>query len=214
MATASASSTPSCPLCKAHHYLSTCSKFTSQSSTQRRELVKKHNRCFNCMSAAHSLQNCKSKFSCKTCGKRYHSMLHLESDSVEQKPAATVIPAAISTPSPCAEVTSLFASATVRRRSHVLLATARVRVRVDSGRSLTIRALLDQGSEATFISEHLAQSLRAKRISMPVSISAVGGVQARTVTPPLLRYVPVSRPLSRSPRRRSFFHLSPRTLLS
>lgn len=43
------------------------------------------------------------------------------------------------------------------------------------------RALLDQGSEATFISESLAQSLRAKRIRMPVSVSALGGAQIRDV---------------------------------
>lgn len=63
----------------------------------------------------------------------------------------------------------------------MLLATARVRISSESGRSEIIRALLDQGSEATFISESLAQSLRAKRIRMPVSISAVGGAQVGIV---------------------------------
>lgn len=44
-----------------------------------------------------------------------------------------------------------------------------------------VRALLDQGSEATFITESLTQTLRSKRIRMPVSISAVGGIQAGMV---------------------------------
>ncbi|XP_036143399.1 uncharacterized protein LOC118645797 [Monomorium pharaonis] len=46
---------------------------------------------------------------------------------------------------------------------------------------MTVRALLDQGSEATFISEHLAQSLYAKRLRMPISISAVGGTRVGKV---------------------------------
>lgn len=62
----------------------------------------------------------------------------------------------------------------------VLLVIARVTIRVPSGRVITVRALLDQGSEMTFVSESVAQTLRAKRIRMPVSISAVGRVHAGT----------------------------------
>jgi len=63
----------------------------------------------------------------------------------------------------------------------VLLATAHVKIRTDHGRSVVVRALLDQGSEATFISENVAQKLRAKRIRMSIAISAVGGVSAGMV---------------------------------
>ncbi|XP_029162380.1 uncharacterized protein LOC114933964 [Nylanderia fulva] len=62
----------------------------------------------------------------------------------------------------------------------MLLATARVTVGAPSGRTLTVRALLDQGSEITFITERLAQTLRMRRIRQPLSISAVGGMNAGT----------------------------------
>ncbi|XP_032690541.1 uncharacterized protein LOC116853521, partial [Odontomachus brunneus] len=78
------------------------------------------------------------------------------------------------------EVTSMIASSSKAQHTPVLLATARVRVGTSNGRSLEIRALLDQGSEMTFISEHLAQLLRAKRHRLPTSVSAVGGVHAGT----------------------------------
>ncbi|XP_024878200.1 uncharacterized protein LOC112458683, partial [Temnothorax curvispinosus] len=68
----------------------------------------------------------------------------------------------------------------MKNRLPVLLATAWVTVRGSSGRTAVVRALLDQGSEMTFISENLAQILRVKRIRMPISISAVGGVHAGT----------------------------------
>lgn len=78
------------------------------------------------------------------------------------------------------EVNSLFASSKAISRSHVLLATAWITVGSPSGRVVTVRALLDQGSEMTFITEKLAQCLHVKRIRMPVSISAVDCVNAGT----------------------------------
>ncbi|XP_011883895.1 PREDICTED: uncharacterized protein LOC105571038 [Vollenhovia emeryi] len=181
VATASATALSACPLCKSRHYLSACSKFVAQNPNQRRETTKKLKRCFNCLSASHSLQECGSKYSCRTCGKRHHSMLHTYSDSepnasvTQAKETSTTAPPAI------VEVNSLRASAPPVSRTQVLLATARVKVEGPSGRCVIARALIDQGSEATFISEGLAQTLRARRIRMPVSISAVGGNQIGAV---------------------------------
>ncbi|KMQ89514.1 hypothetical protein RF55_10851 [Lasius niger] len=125
---------------------------------------------------------CKSKYTCRSCSKKHHTMLHADSDSGSNSSAVTP---RTSQPSQSAasqvEINSLLASATPGVRSQIFLATAWVKVKVASGHALTVRALLDQGSEATFISEHLAQSLRAKRIRMPISISAVGGIHVGTV---------------------------------
>lgn len=62
------------------------------------------------------------------------------------------------------EINSLLTSTKLRSHSQVLLATAQVTVSVEFGRSVTVRALLDQGSEMTFISENLAQLLCVKRL--------------------------------------------------
>ncbi|KAL6416985.1 hypothetical protein ACFW04_014697 [Cataglyphis niger] len=66
--------------------------------------------------------------------------------------------------------------ASKRKQSPVLLATAWVTVRSPLGRTIVIRALLDQGFERTFISENLVQILRVKLIHM--RISAVGEIHA------------------------------------
>ena len=153
------------------------SKILTQNPTQRRETVKTLKRCFNCLCASHSVQECKSKYSCRTCSKRHHSLLHLSSDSEVIAASSSVK----ESPSSSAEITSLSASVSERSRPSVLLATARVKVTAHSGRAINVRALLDQGSEATFISETLAQSLRVKRIRMHVKISAVGRTQAAAV---------------------------------
>lgn len=173
---------PQCALCKAKHYFHVCPKFVSKSPSQRRELVKLHKRCFNCLSDKHSVQACQSRFSCRVCHKKHHSMLHSDSDSCSQSDPSGNVSLDNSMPEPpesTPAVNSMVAS-TTRTRSAVLLATAWITVRVPSGRSAVVRALLDQGSEMTFVSENLAQMLRAKRIRMPISVSAVGGIHAGT----------------------------------
>lgn len=80
-ATTSDTSTPNCLLCKKPHYFSKCAQFLNKSPSQRRELVKQSKRCFNCLSLKHSVQECTSRFSCRTCQQRHHSSLHLDSSS-------------------------------------------------------------------------------------------------------------------------------------
>lgn len=87
------------------------------------------------------------------------------------------LPSPVQSPEACTAV-SLLAATTLPSRPAVLLATARVTVSSATGRHATVRALLDQGSEITFISSHLERTLKLRRTRMPLSISAIGGVDA------------------------------------
>lgn len=79
------------------------------------------------------------------------------------------------------EVHSLLASTGNKPSySRVLLATALIAICDSVGRSVKLRALLDQGSEMTFISERMAQCLKLKRVCCPISVSAVGAIHAST----------------------------------
>ena len=179
-ANACAQSLPSCSLCKAKHAIYACPKFIEKSPNQRRDMANKERRCFNCLSLKHGAKTCSSKYSCRLCQRKHHTLLHVDSDSSSNK---TDITTPIKTPqaeeSRGNDINSLFASSHTNRL-HVLLATARITVSASSGRSVHVRALLDQGSEMTFITEELAQCLRLKRIRMPTSVSAVGCVNAGT----------------------------------
>ncbi|KAG7196977.1 hypothetical protein KM043_012374 [Ampulex compressa] len=55
----------------------------------------------------------------------------------------------------------------------VVLATAMVTISASNGRSHRVRALLDQGIGATFVSQHVARRLRAKRHVSAVEISGI-----------------------------------------
>lgn len=101
-------------------------------------------------------------------------MLHGDSDAGSQP--ADITPSTRES-APQSEMHSLLASTTTIR-SQVLLATAWVSLREPSGRSVAVRALIDQGSEVTLISENVAQLLRVKRILMSIAVSAVGGIHA------------------------------------
>ncbi|EFN89599.1 hypothetical protein EAI_08590, partial [Harpegnathos saltator] len=80
LATDSPAAKSRCPLCKASHYFNACPIIVRGNSQKRRELVKKHRRCFNCLSANHAAHECKSKYSCRTSSQRHHSLLHAAAD--------------------------------------------------------------------------------------------------------------------------------------
>ncbi|XP_025158004.1 uncharacterized protein LOC112589335 [Harpegnathos saltator] len=171
-----------CPICKGRHYFSACPTFVRGNVFRRRDLVKRYQRCYNCLSPNHAVNECSSKHSYRVCLQRHHSMLHAGADSggdrlvVEPNPGLS----SQAVEAPC-EVQSLHASSIVQSFKQVLLATAWVRVIGLSGRTVVIQALLDQSSQMTFVSEKLAQLLHAKRRRISVQVSAVGGVCAATV---------------------------------
>ncbi|XP_033212167.1 uncharacterized protein LOC117169769 [Belonocnema kinseyi] len=66
-------------------------------------------------------------------------------------------------------------NATKENRSPSLLATARVIIEAPNGRCVHVRALLDQGSQATFVSESVVQLLRLPRKKFDVTVSGLGG---------------------------------------
>lgn len=59
--------------------------------------------------------------------------------------------------------------------SSVLLATAHALVYTDSGRKICLRALIDTGSETTFITEQATQTLHAKRNKIHLQVTGLGG---------------------------------------
>lgn len=178
-ANASTGSDPSCSLCKQRHFLNKYPQFIEMSPNQRREIVQQVKRCFNCLSTKHAMAECKSRFSCRICQRKHHSMLHLDSHSVSNTNLTT---APVDEPSSDSTITALSAVSLTMKPSPVLLATANVIINSPSGSKQTVlqRALLDEGLEVSFITENLAQLLRLRRIRTLTSISAVGGVKTGT----------------------------------
>lgn len=72
-----AASRVGCPKCNGtDHCLMKCPAFLSLSIDDRRSMAKGKSLCFNCLKPGHSSSTCSSKFNCKVCSRRHHTLLH------------------------------------------------------------------------------------------------------------------------------------------
>lgn len=141
--------------------------------------------------------DCSATGRCKKCKRKHHSLLHGangskgSSASVKQTRDTKIQPSTSSnalattvtiTPSsPAATAADGSASAHHGSQStgdakFASLGTARVRLRAASGRTMTVRGLVDPGSRITIASESVAQVLRAPRSRINLEISGVENV--------------------------------------
>ncbi|XP_065082561.1 uncharacterized protein LOC135704951 [Ochlerotatus camptorhynchus] len=76
-AVASPRSNPlSCISCSEKHLLVQCPTFQRLSVGQRRELIAQKRLCWNCFKSSNVARNCDSRFSCRLCHERHHTLLH------------------------------------------------------------------------------------------------------------------------------------------
>ncbi|XP_029159528.1 uncharacterized protein LOC114931578 [Nylanderia fulva] len=155
---------PHCTLCRERHTLMTCRDFKAKTVNERKAFVETNKLCYNCL-GNHLVSRCQSKKNCLTCDARHHTTLHEATTS-----------------SPAAEVTTRATTltTTLQDRDHkaVLLATARLNIADRYGSPHVVRALIDQCSEVSIISEALAQRLRLPRVSTDLSIFGIGGTRS------------------------------------
>ncbi|KAF9819365.1 hypothetical protein SFRURICE_001567, partial [Spodoptera frugiperda] len=164
-----------CEYCNESHKLCFCKRFAKEPLEERRNFVAQHNICFNCLGGNHTVINCKKPTTCKLCHKRHHSLLHPNLDGTNKRDTAskpTVVEASPSTSS--APVVSCISTNTVPVPGQVLLATALVKAESKTGNYQVVRALLDQGSQACFVTEDTVQFLRLKKIPIHGMVSGLG----------------------------------------
>lgn len=182
-----------CVFCSGMHKINNCKSFLMEGVEARRQFVQSRRLCFNCMSPKHSVYACTVSTTCRQCKKRHHTLLHpktpqleLESSKSEQLLETSKVVGVVTedttalkaiTETSEAENPEVITTCFSTSRSTVLLATALVNVRAltkDSSASV-MRSLLDQGSQASFVTESAAQMLGLRRIKETVKISGLGG---------------------------------------
>ena len=185
---ASAESSGNCVLCKSiKHPLYCCPKFKSLSHEDKLSTVRTNGMCINCMRSGHFVRNCRSSHRCSVCQKPHHTLLHIENKEVARCPSTTsMVQDATPAATPAAPITTSHVATGIK--SEILLMTCRVRVEAQDGSTMEARAMLDSGSSASFISEHLAQSLRLPRTSQNTRISGVAGF-VRNSTQPITSFI-------------------------
>ncbi|XP_070144621.1 uncharacterized protein [Drosophila kikkawai] len=152
-----------CDLCsKENHPVRLCPRFLQMSVDARSGYIKKKQLCLNCT------------HSCFTCRGRHHTLLHRTASSENMSASSSSHPTQASRPSsPNASASTLtvqnyFASGTTA----VLLGTAMIDV-CHFGKTYRARALIDSGSEATFISERLFNRMKLPFRNIQAEVSGL-----------------------------------------
>ncbi|XP_065073034.1 uncharacterized protein LOC135697347 [Ochlerotatus camptorhynchus] len=69
-----------CVACKDNHLLCQCSAFQRLSVANRDSLLKSQGLCRNCFRSGHQAKDCQSKFSCRICKNRHHTLVCFKSE--------------------------------------------------------------------------------------------------------------------------------------
>ena len=96
-------------------------------------------------------KRCFSKSKCDECGKKHNTIMHLSSEKLS------------------------VSSMNMNSNCNVFLATAQVKVKSIHGEYITLRALIDQGSQITTLSEEAAQILALPKLKCRTEIHGLGG---------------------------------------
>ncbi|KAJ8976819.1 hypothetical protein NQ317_008713 [Molorchus minor] len=155
-----------CTFCKGEHYIQDCAEFLQLDVNDRIENVKKLRLCINCLRPGHMVKQCRSS-SCRNCKSRHNSLLHLESpakkvDSTEETKAESVN----------------LSSQHLSQSKQVLLSTVLVRVFDKGNKPHMARALLDMGSQSSFITAEFCDVLQLNRVKVDITVGGLNQAQS------------------------------------
>ncbi|XP_055603839.1 uncharacterized protein LOC129752069 [Uranotaenia lowii] len=167
------SSTSPCHCCLRTHPLHQCPAFSNLSSSQRRELVTQHSLCWNCFRTNHQARSCKSKFLCRICQAKHHTMLHDQAAPPNEfSPERSQLPQV--NPGPSGSLNPPTINLSVHSNSTVLLETVALLVVDRYGRKIPARALLDSAAMSNFITRKLANELATQQTPVDIAVAGIG----------------------------------------
>lgn len=175
-----------CIVYKQPHTLYICARFKQLTPKQRLNVIHEHKHCVNCLGAFHRNIDCNSKFNCRTCNKRHHTLLQLDvtrhpevTDSPSESPTSSTNVVATLANLDQPTTSCHFSRSTDMNSVH--LGTAIVYISDSVGTWHLVRALLDSGSEASYITLDCLNRLQLPIFSSNTVISGFGNVRVNTV---------------------------------
>ncbi|UYV72281.1 hypothetical protein LAZ67_9002440 [Cordylochernes scorpioides] len=155
-----------CLFCRGDHWLTYCQKWLAISAQEKRGVLMRHRACFKCFRVGHHACQCWRDAECGICKKSHNTLLHLGECLMSNRgPSSTKENIHPKTESNTEKPDVSFAGMHVRTAvPTALLATALVRLVNHRNEEKVVRALLDQGSQSSFIHRDVLQGL-----NIPVS---------------------------------------------
>lgn len=140
-----------CKQCNGNHSLFDCTKFKMAAVEDRIKFIDNHKLCTICLNDHKG--RCRFHFKCKICKMGHNTLLH--SDGIAEQEQAVVLH-------------------TNSSSYQVLLPTVRVKLTDSRGRHLFVRALLDSGSQASFITTSMMEELSLVPMNQTTNIIGIG----------------------------------------
>ena len=173
----------SCKECQENHGLLQCPVFTQLSPQDKSKYISENNFCLNCLKRNHTVDQCRSKFNCVHCKRRHNSALCFSKGKPQknqtpkrhhqEKAAEALYSANDIEEEPVASTSTGIQSFAASSNSQVLLPTALVQIESLNER-FTFRALIDQGSQRSFLSEKVRVKLQLPTIKRICHVSGMG----------------------------------------
>lgn len=156
-----------CLWCDKNHSSIECYKLAQTSLEQRRDHIKKKKAYLNCLENGHNVKVCKSFMQCFICQKRRSvTLCPGASENTKKKDSETTD-----------TTTSNFAS---QGSTVTLLQTTMVRI-VNGDKKMMVRALVDNGSQRSYLRKDVAQKLDIKELGRETLTHCLfSGVQVRS----------------------------------
>lgn len=176
-----------CPMCEKNHALYTCILFLNLPVRERVQFVEKKSLCPNCLRLGHSISDC-TFGTCRQCQQKHNGLLHhTSSENVSiaarahhSQPADNGIPSVSAALHSQSDLNSRenrcdnSLQAMSRGLQPVLLSTALIEIADANNRYHCAKAILDSGSQHSFITVKLCRDLEIPMIQSTIRVSGVG----------------------------------------
>lgn len=141
-----------CKFCKGGHAIHTCPQFKLAAIEDRLKFVAMHKLCGTCMRLHPG--KCKFNFKCHLCKEDHNTLLHMDKPQGPQEISKAV----------------LYSN---NNLNNVILPTIKVKIINKFGQEFYVRALLDSGSQASFITTSLQRGLCLGAMAQPTNIIGI-----------------------------------------
>lgn len=164
-----ASIAATCAFCKKDHFNFKCPSFLEKNPHDRYLMARNHRLCLNCLRPSHNVKNCTSSSRCRACNFSHHTLLHFE-----KKPIAENNLPEVSLVQPSSSIVHTGLVNNTLLDTTILLSTVEVNILNSFGSFIKVRALIDNGSQASFITEKCLRRLGLRHLPMSQPIHGIG----------------------------------------
>ncbi|XP_015752426.1 PREDICTED: uncharacterized protein LOC107332218 [Acropora digitifera] len=133
---------------------------------ERKDILKKQGRCFICLKRSHIARNCDSKRSCSNCSQRHHPSLCTanETPASDNSVAGVTQPSTQGSRQPSSAV-SMYVDSKTSILLQTCIALASNPTSVQPQKKHFVRIILDSGSQKTYITQQLKETLGLKPLA-------------------------------------------------